>query len=102
MTQSCRTPVIGLRRTFQAHPRCAERITDMPNRFYDQGTRPRVFINWQSFESWGLPSSWKGPFTDAVINAYTRWMQVAGVDLRFQFWNYTTNTTANPGELLIQ
>ena len=27
---------------------------------------------------------------------------MAGVDLRFQFFNYTTQTAANPGELLIQ
>jgi hypothetical protein len=37
-----------------------------------------------------------------VINAYTRWMNVAGVDVRPQFWGYTLNTAAGAGELLIQ
>lgn len=71
-------------------------------KLYDEGSRPRIFINWTSFEDWGIPSSWKIPFQNAVINAYTRWMNMAGVDLRFQFWNYTERTSANSGELLIK
>lgn len=70
-------------------------------KWYDEGLRPRVLINWQSFVDWGLQASWQGPFTDAVINAYTRWMNVAGVDLRFQFWGYTTKTESDSGELVI-
>jgi hypothetical protein len=70
--------------------------------WYDPGLRPRVLINWQSFTNQGIAASWQGPFTDAVINAYTRWMNLAGVDLRPQFFGYTTNTTAATGELLIQ
>ena len=70
-------------------------------KWYDEGLRPRILINWQSFEDWGLPSSWKAPFTDAVINAYTRWMNLAGIDLRFQFWGYTTKTDSGSGELVI-
>lgn len=71
-------------------------------KWYDEGLRPKILINWDTFEDWGIPSSWKGPFTDAVINAYTRWMNLAGVDLRFQFWNYTTKTRSDSGELLIK
>lgn len=71
-------------------------------KWYDEGLRPKILINWDTFETWGISSSWKGPFTDAVINAYTRWMNLAGVDLRFQFWNYTTKTSADSGELLIK
>jgi Matrixin len=71
-------------------------------RWYDQGLRPRILINWQSFTSQGIDPAWQGAFTDAVINAYTRWMNLAGVDLRPQFWGYTTATTAANGELLIQ
>ncbi|MDY8136153.1 matrixin family metalloprotease [Aquimarina sp. 2201CG5-10] len=71
-------------------------------KWYDEGTRPKVFINWKSFEDWGIPSDWKIPFQNAVINAYTRWMNMAGVDLRFQFWNYTERTSARNGELLIK
>lgn len=70
-------------------------------KWYDEGMRPKVLINWQSFEDWGMPSNWKAPFTDAVINAYTRWMNVAGVDLRFQFWGYTNKTSSDSGELVI-
>jgi hypothetical protein len=70
-------------------------------RWYDQGLRPRVLINWQSFVDQGIPAGWQGAFTDAVINAYTRWMNVGGVDLRFQFWGYTDRTESNDGELVI-
>lgn len=70
-------------------------------RIFDQGTRPRVMINRQAFTAQGIPAAWQGPFTDAVINAYTRWMNVAGVDLRPQFPNYTTNTAPASGEILI-
>jgi len=71
-------------------------------KWYDEGLRPRILINWDTFEDWGISSNWKGPFTDAVINAYTRWMNLAGVDLRFQFWNYTTKTSSDSGELVIK
>ena len=71
-------------------------------RWYDQGLRPRILINWQSFTAQGIDPAWQGPFADAVINAYTRWMNLAGVDLRPQFWGYTTATSAASGELLIQ
>lgn len=69
--------------------------------WYPAGARPRIFINWDSFVAQGIPAAWQGPFTDAVINAYTRWQTVAGVDLRFQFWGYTTRTDSNDGELVI-
>lgn len=71
-------------------------------RLYDQGLRPRILINWQSFTNQGIDPSWQGAFADSVINAYTRWMNLAGVDLRPQFWGYTAATTASSGELLIQ
>ena len=70
-------------------------------KWYDEGMRPRILINWQSFIDWGIPASWQGPFTDAVINAYTRWMNVGGVNLRFQFWGYTNKTDSDTGELVI-
>jgi hypothetical protein len=60
-----------------------------------------VLINWQSFVDQGITAGWQGAFTDAVINAYTRWMNVGGVDLRFQFWGYTDRTESNDGELVI-
>lgn len=71
-------------------------------KWYDEGTRPKIFINWKSFEDWGIPSNWKIPFQNAVINAYTKWMNMSGVDMRFQFWNYTEKTSADSGELLIK
>lgn len=74
----------------------------MAQQWYPAGTRPHILINWQSFVNQGIPASWQDAFTDAVINAYTRWMTMAGVDLRFQFYGYTSNTTAGPGELVIQ
>lgn len=71
-------------------------------KWYDEGLRPRILINWDTFVAQGIPNSWKGAFTDAVINAYTRWMNLAGVDLRFQFWNYTTKTSSGTGELVLK
>jgi hypothetical protein len=70
--------------------------------WYPVGSRPQIVVNWQSFVNQGIPNNWQGAFQDAVINAYTRWMNVAGVDCRFQFFGYTNNTQANAGELLIQ
>lgn len=71
-------------------------------RSFDNGSRPRVFINWQSCEAQGFPASWRTPFTDAVINAYTRIQRVIGADVRPQFWNYTTGTTIESGQILIR
>jgi Matrixin len=71
-------------------------------RIFDQGTRPRILINWQSFTAEGISAAWQGPFTDAVINAYTRWMNMAGVDLRPQFFGYTANTSPAAGEIIIR
>ncbi|HEY3060256.1 MAG TPA: matrixin family metalloprotease [Chloroflexota bacterium] len=68
---------------------------------YDEGSRPHVLINWESFELRGIPPRWRSPFTSAVINAYTRWANVAGIDLRFQFQGFTHKTYASAGELLI-
>jgi len=74
----------------------------MPNgSTYDSGIRPRLLINWGSFVAEGISTAWQGPFTDATINAYTRWMQVAGVDMRPQFWGYTNATASAAGELLV-
>lgn len=69
--------------------------------WYPAGARPRLWINWDSFVAQGIPTAWQAPFTDAVINAYTRWQTIAGVDLRFQFFGYTTKTNSDPGELVI-
>jgi hypothetical protein len=80
---------------------CKEAKTMADQKWYDEGLRPKILINWQSFVDRGIPNSWQTAFTDAVINAYTRWMNVAGVDLRFQFYGYTTRTNANSGELVI-
>ena len=68
---------------------------------YDEGLRPSVVINWESFERRGIPPGWRSAFTGAVINAYTRWANVVGVDLRFQFFGYTNKTYASTGEMLI-
>jgi len=73
----------------------------MAQRWYDVGLRPRVLINWQSFVDQGIDAGWQWPFVDAIINAYTRWMTVAGVDLRFQFWGFTDRTESEDGELVI-
>jgi Matrixin len=68
---------------------------------YPTGSRPRVLINWDSFVEQGIEPTWQWPFVDCVINAYTRWMNVAGVDVRPQFFGFTTKSRADPGELVI-
>lgn len=70
-------------------------------RSYDQGLRPKIFINWQTFVDRGIPNEWQEAFQNLVINAYTRWMNMAGIHLRFQFWNYTNSIAPNDGELII-
>ena len=68
---------------------------------YDEGSRPKVLINWDSFEENGFPSEWKGPFTNVVINGYTRMNRLLGVDVRPQFFGYTTKTSSDPGEIVV-
>jgi hypothetical protein len=69
--------------------------------YWHNGDRPRVFINWQSFVDQGIPANWQAAVADAVMNAYTRWHMVAGVDCRPQFWNFTDRTAAADGEILV-
>ena len=61
-----------------------------------------VRINWDTFEDQGIPSTWKDAFKDAVINAYTRWMQVGGARVGAKWQGYTTRTTPNSNEILIR
>ena len=69
---------------------------------YDDGTRPRVLINWESFVENGFPPEWKWPFTNVVINGYTRIARVAGVDVRPQFYGFVDDRTdSRPGEIVI-
>ena len=70
---------------------------------YADGSRPKILINWQSFEDSGFPASWKTPFTNVVINGYTRVTRVAGIDVRPQFYGYITDgrTSSNSGEIVI-
>lgn len=65
------------------------------------GTHIKIYINWDSFEAQGIPSSWKDPFRDAVINAYTRWKHVSGFDLDPKFYGYTTRTQGDDREIII-
>jgi hypothetical protein len=69
--------------------------------YWNNGDRPRVFLNWRSFTDQGIPDTWQAAVADAVMNAITRWMMIAGVDCRPQFWNYTDRTTAEDGEVLV-
>jgi Matrixin len=68
---------------------------------YSEGSRPRVLINWRSFEANGFPASWRDPVTNVVINAYTRLNHVLGVDVRPQFFGYTDKVDAGSGEIVI-
>src|SRR5688572_26527432 len=68
---------------------------------YSEGSRPRVLINWRSFEANGFPAAWKDPITNVVINAYTRLNLTLGVDVRPQFFGYTDKVDAGSGEIVI-
>ena len=69
---------------------------------YSVGSRPQILINWESFEASGFPPEWKTPFTNNVINGYTRMNRVAGIDVRPQFAGYITGrTNSNPGEIVV-
>jgi len=67
---------------------------------WNAGDRPAVRINWDSFVAQGFDTAWRDAVTDALINAYTRWM-AAGVDCRPRFEGYTTRTQPNDGEILV-
>jgi hypothetical protein len=49
---------------------------------YSAGSRPRVLINWRSFEANGFRAAWKDPITNVVINAYTHLNLTLGVEVR--------------------
>ena len=36
-----------------------------------------------------------------MINAYTRWMMIAGVDCRHKFWNFTDRLEPADGEIVV-
>jgi len=43
-------------------------LTNMADQqLYDEGLRPSVVINWESFERRGIPPGWRSAFTGAVI-----------------------------------
>lgn len=68
---------------------------------YPKDATVRIYINWETFEDNGIPSNWKKPFTDIVINSYTRWMHVAGFRLNPKFWGYTDRTSPSGNEIII-
>lgn len=68
---------------------------------YPVDSEVKIYINWNSFVDQEIPNAWRDRFTDAVINAYTRWMHVGGFRLRPKFIGYTTATTARAGEIVI-
>lgn len=70
-------------------------------RGYPVDSTVKIWIHWHSFEAQGIPAHWQGPFTDCVINAYTRWIHVAGMRLKPKFWGYTTETAPRADEILI-
>ena len=81
---------------------CTNSLQAQDRATYADGSRPQILINWDSFEDVGFPSSWKTPFTNIVINGYTRVNRLAGIDVRPQFRNYITGrTNSNPGEIVI-
>lgn len=68
---------------------------------YSVGSTVKIFINWQSFLDQGISNSWQGPFTDCVVNAYTRWSMVGGARLNPRFWGYTTRLRPRSDEIII-
>ncbi len=57
-----------------------------------------VRINYDSFLTRGFSESQRVAVQNAVINAYTRWQMVGGVDLEFRFGGYTSRPTGyRPG-----
>ena len=68
---------------------------------YPVDSTVKILINWQSFLDQGIPASWQTPVQDMVINAYTRWMHVAGFRLLPRFWGYTTATSPAADEIII-
>jgi hypothetical protein len=69
--------------------------------YWNNGDQPRVFIHWQSFLDQGIPASWQAAVQDAVMNAFTRWTMVAGVDCRPKFWNFTDRLEPADGEIVV-
>jgi|GEM_PF-1703800 len=68
---------------------------------YPVGSTVKIYVNWDSFEAEGISPTWKTPFTDLVINAYTRWIHVGAMKLKPKFYGYTTRTEPNNDEIII-
>jgi hypothetical protein len=49
----------------------------------------------------GILASWQTAVQEAVINAYTRWMMIAGVDCRHKFWNFTDRLEPADREIVV-
>lgn len=99
MTSTIRTLIMSV--LLLAGSKYAMAVNDPDYLGYPVDSEVKIYINWESFEAHGIPSAWKGPFLDVVINTYTRWMHVAGFRLTPRFWNYTTRTDPRAGEILI-
>ncbi len=83
-----------------AAPRAASAQAD--NRAFAIDGDVAIRINWQSFLDAGFPASIESSLKDTVISAYTRWQHVGGMRLKPKYQGYTTRTTADPNEILVQ
>lgn len=91
--------ILGLALVFTGGLAFAENEDDYLG--YPVGSTVEIWINWDTFEEQGIPSSWKLPFEDAVINGYTRLVQVASFNLKPKFMGYTTRTSPANDEIII-
>lgn len=66
-------------------------------------SKPEVWINRNTFWAAGFPNNqaWQLGLTDSVINAITRWTQVAGGRVTPIFKGYTTATAPQANQILV-
>ncbi len=66
---------------------------------FADGATVDVLVNWQTCQAQGFTD--EGGFYDTVIEAYTRWMHVAGVNLDLKVQGYTTAVNANANQIVV-
>ncbi|MEO0604418.1 MAG: matrixin family metalloprotease [Myxococcota bacterium] len=72
------------------------------SRTFANGSDVDVFVNYDTCEDSGFPAADRDAFYSMVIDSYTRWMHVAGVDVNLKARGYTTRTNANTNEIVVQ
>src|SRR5690606_13353123 len=61
-----------------------------------------VYINWESFEEYGLLDDYKTQVVALTEHALLRWANTTGFNLKLRYKGFTTKSFADGGEIVIR